>query len=270
MNALWPLALITFKEGVRNRAFYGISIIALLLFAANFLISGLIMQDVGKVSVDIALSAVSFSGLLVVFFVGINLLAKDLDRKTIYMVLSKPISRSQYIWGKFFGIVLLLLATVVLLGSFSLISIFLVKLGHPLFFPRFAWAPIVLALVYLMLGLIMLVAISVLFSSFSSTSFITLVLTLIAYLIGQSVNDVKSLVEMSVARGEEVSVVTLKVVQFAYYAFPNLSLFDLKLHAAHNLPLELEYLGWTLAYFLIYTFLLVSLAALIFRRKEFP
>ena len=270
MNALWPLAYITFKEGVRNRAFYGISIIALLMLAANFLISGVIMQDVGKVAVDIALSAVSFSGLLVVFFVGINLLAKDLDRKTIYMVLSKPISRSQYIWGKFFGIVLLMLATMLFLGSFALLSIFLVKLGYPQYFPRFAWSPIFLALVYSMLSLIILVALSVLFSSFSSTSFITLVLTIIAYLIGQSVADVKALIEMSVTKGEEVSALTLKVVQFAYYAFPNLSLFDLKIQAAHNLPVAPEYLLWASVYFFVYTGLIVPLAALIFKRREFP
>ena len=270
MNALWPLAYITFKEGVRNRAFYGISIIALLMLAANFLISGVIMQDVGKVAVDIALSAVSFSGLLVVFFVGINLLAKDLDRKTIYMVLSKPISRSQYIWGKFFGIVLLMLATMVFLGSFALLSIFLVKLGYPQFFPRFAWTPIFLAMFFSMLSLILLVALSVFFSSFSSTSFITLVLTIIAYLIGQSVADVKALIEMSVAKGEAVSALTLKVVQFAYYAFPNLSLFDLKIQAAHNLPVAPEYLLWAFIYFFVYTGLIVSLAALIFKRREFP
>ena len=270
MNVLCPLAYITFKEGIRNRAFYGISIIALLMLAANFLISGVIMQEVGKVAVDIALSAVSFSGLLVVFFVGINLLAKDLDRKTIYMVLSKPISRSQYIWGKFFGIVLLLIATMLFLGVFAILSIFLVKIGYPNYFPRFAWSPIFLALVYSTLSMIVLVALSVLFSSFTSTSFITLVLTILSYLIGQSVGGVKVLFEQAAARGEDVSILTLKIVKFAYYLFPNLTLFDLKTQAAHNLPVSSTYILWTFLYFLVYTILLVSLAALIFKRKEFP
>ena len=270
MSALWPLAYITFKEGVRNRAFYGISIIALSMLVVNFLISGMIMQEVGKVAVDIALSAVSFSGLLVVFFVGINLLAKDLDRKTIYMVLSKPISRSQYIWGKFFGIVLLLMATMLFLGASAILSISLVKIGYPHYFPRFAWSPIFLALVYSTLSMIVLVALSVLFSSFTSTSFITLVLTILSYLIGQSIGGVKALFEQTVARGEEVSVVILKIVQFAYYLFPNLTLFDLKTQAAHNLPVSSVYIFWSSLYFFVYTFLLVSLAAVIFKRKEFP
>lgn len=109
MRPLWPLAVITFKEGIRNRAMHGIFLLASLLFVANFLICGMIMQEVGKVAVDIALSAVSFSGLLLVLFVGINLLAKDLDRRTIYMVLARPISGS-IISGANFLVMLLLLS----------------------------------------------------------------------------------------------------------------------------------------------------------------
>ena len=107
MTVLWPITLITFKEGIRNRAVYGISLLALLLFGANFLVAGMMPRDVGKVAVDFALSTISLSGILLVLFIGINLLAKDIDRRTIYMVLARPISRSQYIIGKFFGMCLL-------------------------------------------------------------------------------------------------------------------------------------------------------------------
>ncbi len=112
MSPLWPIALITFKEGTRNRAFYGISLIAFLMMGAAFFISGMVMRDVGKVAVDMALSTVSFAGLLLVLFVGIDLMAKDLDKRTIYMVLARPISRQQYIVGKFLGISLLIATTV--------------------------------------------------------------------------------------------------------------------------------------------------------------
>ena len=138
MTTLWPIAFITFKEGIRNRAIYGISIFALLLLGANLLISNMIMQDVGKVAVDMALSTVSFAGLLLVLFVGINLMAKDLDKKTIYMVLSRPISRPQYIVGKFFGMVILLLVTLIFLSIFAVISIQLVRMSAPEYFLRFS------------------------------------------------------------------------------------------------------------------------------------
>ena len=270
MTTLWPIALITFKEGIRNRALYGITLLALLLLIANFLISGLFMQEIGKVAVDIALSAVSLSGLLLVLFVGINLMAKDLDKKTIYMVLSRPISRSQYIVGKFLGMALLIIITMVFLSMCAMLSIQLIKMAYPTYFQRFSWPMVLLALSFSTLTMILLSALAFLFASFTSTSFITLVLTVIAYIIGQSLSDVKALVEAPQVVGIQVSAITVKLVQIAYYLFPNLSIFDIKTHAAHALPLSLSYIFWTVIYGLVYTALAVTGAAVIFRRREFP
>jgi ABC-type transport system involved in multi-copper enzyme maturation permease subunit len=270
MSTLWPLALITFKEGVRNRALYGITLLALLLFIANFLISGMFMQEIGKVAVDIALSAVSLSGLLLVLFVGINLMAKDLDKKTIYMVLSRPISRSQYIVGKFLGMALLIVVTMIFLSMCAMLSIEIIKLAYPTYFQRFSWPMIFLALSFSTLTMLLLSALAFLFASFTSTSFITLVLTVIAYIIGQSLSDVKALVEAPQSVGIQVSSVTVKLVQIAYYLFPNLSLFDIKTQAAHGIFLTTSYVFWVVSYGLAYIMLSITCAALIFRRREFP
>lgn len=270
MRALWPLAVITYKEGIRNRAMYGIFLLALLLFAANFLICGMIMQEVGKVAVDVALSAVSFSGLLLVLFVGINLLAKDLDRRTIYMVLARPISRGQYIWGKFFGMAMLIISAVGCLGGCALLSIASVRWAFPGYFPRFALGPVVLALLLIALMLILLSAVSFLFASFTTSSFVTLILTIISYFIGHGVATIKALVEAPETVGIEVSTATVRLVKGAYYMFPNFSLFDIKIQAAHNLPVSGTYVAGTLAYGLIYSALVVTLAGLIFSRREFP
>lgn len=270
MRVLWPIALITFKEGIRNRALYGISVFALLLLTANFVVCGMIMREVDKVAVDMALSAVSFSGLLVVLFVGVNLLAKDLDKKTIYMVLARPVSRTQYIVGKFFGLVLLLLTIMGLLAVFAVCSIFLVKLNSPDFFQHFSWLPTFLAIGFSFFGLILLSALSFLFASFSSTSFITFILTVITYLIGHSISNVKTLIEGPSDAGIAVSSMTTKIVNLAYYLFPNLSFFDLKIQAAHALPVSLSYIFWSLLYGVVYIFLAIALASVLFSRREFP
>jgi ABC-type transport system involved in multi-copper enzyme maturation permease subunit len=269
MTILWPIALITLKEGIRNRTFYGITIIALMLSIANFLICSMIPQEVGKVAVDIALSTVSFSGLLLVFFVGINLMAKDLDKRTIYMVLSRPISRSQYIIGKFFGMVLLIIVAVLCLSIVAAFSIFMIKTNYTGYFPRFSWSLVLLALSFITLSLVLLSAISFFFASFTSSSFISLALTMIAYIIGQSVGDVKALVEAPHV-GLHPSMLTVKLVQAAYYLFPNLSIFDIKTQAAHAIPLSSSYILWATVYGLFYTALVISGAALIFRRRELP
>jgi ABC-type transport system involved in multi-copper enzyme maturation permease subunit len=270
MNSLWPIALITFKEGIRNRALYGISLLALLLLAANQLISSMIMRDVGKVAVDIALSSVSLSGLLIVFFVGINLLAKDLDRKTIYMVLSKPISRGQYLVGKYLGIALLIIATVIILALFSTLSIYLVKITYPTFFPRFSWAAVILAIAFTLLSLLVLAAVSCFYSTLSTSSFTTLVLTIVTYIIGHSLQEVKALVEAPGKVGIHVAPLTVKVVQVASYLFPNLTLFDLKAQAAHAMSIPTSYLVWVFLYGVIYILVTLAVATLCFSRRQFP
>lgn len=270
MKEIWSVAAITFKEGIRNRALFGILLLALVLLVANLLVSGMLMQQIGKAAVDIALSAVALSGLLVVLFVGINLMAKDLDKKTIFMVLSRPLSRAQYIWGKFLGLSLVLLVTLTMLGGAALLSILLVKLNNPTYFERFSWGAVLLALGSAAFGLEMLLALSMLFASFSTTSFITLIYTTVAYLAGHVIGDVKALVEAPQAVGIEVSVVTLRTVRAAYYLIPNLSLFDLKQQAAHGLPIDPVYLGWSLLYGISYILLALTAAALIFNRREFP
>lgn len=270
MTTIWPLAFITFKEGTRNRAFYGISLIALMLMGATFLISGMIMRDVGKVAVDLALSTVSFTGLLLVLFVGIDLMAKDLDKRTIYMVLARPISRRQYIVGKFLGISLLIATTVVLLSFFGAITLGIVKWAYPTYFPRFSWGLVFLSEAFTALSLTLLASLSFLFASFSSTSFITFALTISSYFIGRSLSDVKALVESPQAAGISVSPVTVKVVQAAYYIFPNLSLFDIKTQAAHGLAIPLSYIFWTFLYGIVYICMVIVFASFLFTKKEFP
>jgi len=270
MTVLWPIAMITFKEGIRNRAIYGISLFALLLLVANLLVSGMMFQSAGKAAVDIALSAVSFSGLLLVLFVGINLIAKDLDRRTIYMVLARPISRAQYIIGKFFGMVLLIAFAMVVLSVFACLSLLLVKAANPDYFERFSWPLVLLGLAFISLMLLLLSAMSFLFASFSSTSFITLALTIISYIIGQSLGHIKALVEAPQTVGIEVSELTVAIVRTAYYIFPNFSFFNIKLQAAHGLSIAPSYIFWTVVYGIIYTTLVISMAAVIFRKKEFP
>jgi hypothetical protein len=118
--------------------------------------------------------------------------------------------------------------------------------------------------------LVLLSALTFLFASFTTSSFVTLAFTTLSYVIGVSMQDVKSLVDAPQAAGIKVSLVTTKLVSFAYYVFPNFSLFDIKMQAAHGLPVSATYLGFTLLYGLVYTSFVIILAAQIFRKKEFP
>lgn len=270
MNKLLPIAFITFKEGIRNRAIYGIAVLSLMLAGVNILVSGMIPQDVGKVSIDIGLASISFSGLLLVMFVGINLVAKDFDKRTIYMVLSRPISRGQYILGKFFGICLLVLSSVLSLSFFSLGTIALLKFMYPNYFPRFSWGNVLLAVVFILLMLCLLSAMSLFFASFTTNSFITVVLTVMTYILGHGIAGVRELMTSADVVGIKISPLTQKIVEFAYYIFPNFALFDIKMQAAHALAIPMSYVVSVVVYFLFYLSLVLFLAAIIFERREFP
>lgn len=270
MKMLWPVAIITFKEGIRNRSIYGISLLALLMLLANFIISDMISQEVGKVAVDLALSTVSFSGLLLVLFVGINLMAKDLDRKTIYMVLAKPISRSQYLVGKFIGVSMLLMVCMLILSGFALVSLLLIQSGHIIHFQRVSWPLVGLSFVFTTMMLMLVSALSFLYATVTSTSFLTFIFTVISYIIGMALNDVKALVEAPQTVGISVSPVTVKVVQTAYYLFPNLSFFDIKTQAAHGLTVTSTYIIGAFAYGSLYVGIVLTLACIVFQKREFP
>ena len=119
MKQIWLLSKITFKEGVRNRILLGILLVAVLFSAFNIVFTQMFAHDLSKVSVDLGLSTVSLSGLAVIFFMGINLLSRDFEKRTIYMILSRPIARWQYVLGKFFGLTFMVGTSVAILGIFS-------------------------------------------------------------------------------------------------------------------------------------------------------
>ena len=100
MSGMLSLAWITFKESLKNRALFGLFIMIIFMFAITVTLTNLFMRDIVKVASDLSLTTISFSGLLLVMFIGINLLAKDIDKRTIYMVISRPVSRAEYIVGR--------------------------------------------------------------------------------------------------------------------------------------------------------------------------
>ncbi len=270
MKALFSLAAITFKEGIRSRTVYGILIFAIFLMFLNVMISGMMMQDVAKVAVDMALSSLNFVGLLLVFFAGVNLFSKDIERKTIYMVLARPISRSRYILGKFAGISAIIVFSLAILAIFESASIVIMKNGYPAQFLRFSWSALFFSFLLTLISLIVVLSTGFLFASFSSTSFITLVLSIVTYLIGSSANEVKALLEVPHDIGERTSPLLLYCVKAACYIFPNLSLFDIKTEAAHGLFVPLSYILSSIFYGILYSFVMLSLSCIIFKRREFP
>jgi ABC-type transport system involved in multi-copper enzyme maturation permease subunit len=265
MGQIWLLARITFKEGVRNRVLIGILFFALLLSLLNLVFAQMFTYDLSKVSVDLGLSMVSIAGLAIIFFMGINLLARDFEKRTIYMVISRPIARWQYVLGKFLGLMLMVGVSVAVIGLFAAGSVKIVMLWAPVYVPPgYSWGVFWLSLVFAFLGLLILTALAQLFTSVTTSSYIALLLTACAYFIGHNVEMVRKMF----TGWDDLSVLLRRLIDVVTWVFPNLSAFDLKTAAGYGLPLEGADLVWVAIYGVSYLSVVLIVTIFIFQRRE--
>lgn len=270
MKSIFALATITFKEGIRNRSLFGIALLSLFLFGLNITVAGFFMRDIGKVTVDMNLGALSFAGLLLVFFVGVNLIAKDIDRKTIQLVLSKSISRAQYIWGKYLGIQFFVTISLLLLVLFSCLTVGLLLQMYPGFFVGFSWVIFFQACFFVLVKFWVLSAVVVFFSSITSSSLITLIFSFSSYIAGVTIEEVVFYLKTELAAQEKIISESLRtVIDVVSYLLPNFSVFDFTIEAAHGLAIAPDRLLLSLGYAVIYIVIMLSAAATIFSRREF-
>lgn len=260
--------VLTFKEGVRDRAILGIGLFSLAMIFVTFVFLGFFMRELDKVAVDINLSAISMAGLLLTFFISINLMAKDIDKHTIYCVLSKPFSRAQYVWGKYLGVMLIILTAFLILTVCSSMTIALAKFQYAGWFKSFSWAEYYKAIYALLLMFFVLNAVVIFFSSITSSSFITLLFSICVYIAGQTIEE--AVVFLKSGQGADISIsqTLYKLIDIVQYILPNLSVFDLKVQASHAIPLSFEYMSGITLYAGIYCGVLMLAASLIFNKRE--
>jgi ABC-type transport system involved in multi-copper enzyme maturation permease subunit len=268
MRNVAAVAVISFKEGLRQRVLYGILLFALFVMTSAVLLSGLFMRDIAKITLDFCLAAISIGGLLVPFFLAINQLARDIERRTIFSLLSRSISRSEYILGKFGGLSLLTATIVGLLSLAAFLAIWASKLMYGAYFFQGLHVPVILTAIFLgLVGLLMFTAVVILWSSITTSSFLVTLLALATYIIGHTMEDLVRFMSVPTP-GVEHSPVVQKALSAALYVFPNLAAFDLKLTAAHGLMISGREIGFLLVYGGGYTAAALCLAIFFFQRRD--
>jgi ABC-type transport system involved in multi-copper enzyme maturation permease subunit len=177
VERVWAVALNTFREAVRNRVLYVLALFAVGLMAFSLVLGELSMHEEVRVIKDLGLSGISVVGVAIALFLGVNLLGKELDRKTVYFVIPKPLRRWEFLLGKYAGQVLTL---AVLVGLMSAILAVLVRVqggSHGVVMVR--------AEVLVLVELALLTAVAMAFSSFSSP-YLSAMLTAGLWVIGRS------------------------------------------------------------------------------------
>jgi ABC-type transport system involved in multi-copper enzyme maturation permease subunit len=265
MAQIWLLARITFKEGVRNRILIGILFFALLLSLLNLIFSQMFTYDLSKVSVDLGLSMVSIAGLAIIFFMGINLMARDFEKRTIYMVISRPIARWQYVVGKFLGLALMVGLSGFIISILAACSVKIIMLRSPSFIPPdYSWTTFWVSLAFSLLSLLIVTAIAQLFTTITNSSYIALLLTGCSYFIGQNVEMVRKLL----TDREGGSLLLQGLIETVTWVFPNLSAFDLKTAAGYGLSLDKWSLMWVALYGISYMSIILIVTVFAFQRRE--
>jgi Cu-processing system permease protein len=253
LRRLQAVAANTFRETVRERVLYNLVFFALLMIASGLLLGQLSIRQDEKIIKDLGLAAMDLFGTAIALFVGVGLVAKEVERRSLYPLLAKPLSRDELFLGKFLGLSFTLLVNLsVMTGGLYLT---LLATQHRL-------DPHLLKAIYpIFLGLLLVVALALLFSTITSTT-LAAVCTMALALAGRYADVIRNMRE--VAPG-----VPNWLVLTIYYALPNFRNLDFKNQVAYGDPVPWAAMAWVSLYALAYVGVVLGLGLTFWRRRDF-
>jgi ABC-type transport system involved in multi-copper enzyme maturation permease subunit len=255
MNRVAAISFNTFREAVRDRVLYNLIIFALLLVASALLFGQISIGIERMVLINLGLTAVSIFGIVIAIFIGIGLVSKEIDKRTLYTVLARPVRRWEFILGKFFGLV----GTLVVNTFFMAVGFFgaLLYLVHHF---QHGDAYLLVALYFIVLQFVIVTAVALLFSTYSSPLLST-VFTFALFIIGTFAEDLRSFATL--AHGPARWIATA-----AAYLVPNFSALNVISSVAHGEPVAGSLIAYNTGYAVLYAGAAISAAALIFERRN--
>ena len=254
MRGIAVIAWNTFRENLRDKILYNLLLFAMLLIGVSVLLWGLTIAEQKKIVTDMGLAAINLVGVIIAIFVGIGLVSKEIERRTIYTIMARPISRAQFILGKYFGLVLTLLINVVIMAAVFFGTLWMDRAPvHP---------ALLQAVQLIFMELLLVTALALFFSTFSSAT-LSGILTLAFYVIGHLTADLKDLAEKT------QSGLVKAVMTGLYYVCPNLEALNVKGQASAGTAVAFSYQALASAYGLLYTAMVITAACLVFRYREF-
>jgi ABC-type transport system involved in multi-copper enzyme maturation permease subunit len=256
MNRIFSVALNTFREAVRDRVLYNLVFFAFLMMASAVVVGQISMDIETIVMISLGLSAISLIGLLIAVFTGVGLVSKEIDKRTLHALLAKPLRRWEFLLGKFAGLVVTLAVNTAAMALGLFLALWLVKrsLLH-------GDLSVLVAVYFILLKLMVVVAIAMLFSCFTSP-LLAILFTSGLYLAGLFVSELRSL---------QATNLTLKMQKFfavISYVLPNFGNYDVMGAAAHGRAISSSLILHNTLYTILYCAAVLGVAAAIFSRKD--
>lgn len=255
INRIFVIAKNTFREAIRDRILYNLVLFVLLITAAAILLGELTDGQEARTIVNAGLGAMLVFGVFIAIFVGVGLVSKEIEKRTVYAIFAKPVTRAEFILGKYFGLCATLLVNTAVMGAGVSLALLYVS-GSSLIGP--AWAAI--GLIFFELTIV--TAVAILFSSFSSPA-LSALLTFFVFVIGHLSSSLR---DLAAALGSNVAKFIFDII---YYVFPNLANLTFRTEAALGMLVPANFAAAAIAYSIVYVAVLLTLTILIFRRRNF-
>jgi ABC-type transport system involved in multi-copper enzyme maturation permease subunit len=256
MTRIGVVALNTFREAVRDRVLYNLVFFALIMMAAAILVGQISIGIEEIVIVSLGLSAISIIGLLIAMFIGVGLVSKEIDKRTLYALLAKPLRRWEFLLGKFAGLVLTLTVNTIAMAAGLFLALYYVK--HSL---QRADTVVLVAVYFILLKLALVVALAMLFSCFT-TSLLAILFTAGLYVAGLFVHEMRGL------QAGLMSPALAAMLRWISYLLPNFENFDVMGAAAHGRAVPGALIAQNTLYAALYCVIVLAVAAAIFSQRN--
>ena len=267
MRQIVHVAGAVFRESVRDRVPYSIVVFAVLMIGGSYLLSQLTAGQDLKIIKDLGLAALLMFGLLIAIFIGVGLVTKEVEKRSVYGLLTKPLSRSQFLLGKYVGLVMTLAVNLSVMTAALYAVLFYSNVAANGALAVGAPAPpvdprMLIAVVLIFAELMLVTALALFFSTYSSPLLATM-LTLGIWVAGHFNADLRNF--------ETVvdSPVIIWVARVVYYVIPNLAPFDVKSEVVHGIHVAARHVVYTVAYAALYISVLLTASVTIFGRRDF-
>jgi ABC-type transport system involved in multi-copper enzyme maturation permease subunit len=256
MRRAGVVALNTFREAVRDRVLYNLVFFALLMIAASVAVGQISIGIEQTVIVSLGLSAISVIGLLISVFLGVALVSKEMDKRTLYTLLAKPVRRSEFLLGKFGGLVLTLAVNTAAMALGLLLAMLYVK--HSL---ERSDTVVLVAVYFILLKLALIVALALLFSCFT-TPLLAILFTMGLYIAGLYVQELRNLPI------EVLSPAMSAFTKWLSYLLPNFENFNVMAMAAHGRAVPGTLILQNTLYTVVYCTIVLTAAAAVLSRRN--
>lgn len=254
MRKIAAVTLNTFREAIRDKVFIVIIIFAVIVMGSGRIVKPLALGEESKVIKDIGLNSIALFSVLIAILVGGRLVYKEIEKRTIFLVVSRPLHRWQFIVGKYLGLLLVLFESLLIMTAAFYIILMLLGIQSSFY--------LIWSIIMTFFELCILTAIAIFFSTFA-TPITSAVFTFAIYFVGHLTRDLKVLATM--AKSVQIKILT----DILYYLLPNFSNFNIKGEVVHNIIIEPRIIIFTIIYSLVYSSVVLLLSSIIFSKRDF-